>query len=165
MTGTEEGVERRTKSGRGRSAVLTCHKERADTYHFFCVPEPPRAYCKLASQLLSRHLEEREQMGWERGAERHRGSSQHSTLLCRFSPTGETRAETQAETAKAKKASKERMVKSDLRGRNPKTIGRNQSMRIIHGFRQFSPRHIVYIACHKGLCDSIAQSAEDGMYF
>ena len=81
-------------------------------------------------------------MGWERSTERHRGSSQHSTLLCRVSPTGETRAETQAETAKAKKASKERMVESDLRGRVPELAGMNQTMRNIHGFRRFfAPTH------------------------
>ena len=77
-------------------------------------------------------------MGWERGAERHRESfPAQYTAIHRVSPTGETRAETAAETAKAKKASKERMVKSDLTGRVPEKRGMNQSMRIIHGFRRF----------------------------
>ena len=60
---------------------------------------------------------------------------QQCSAMHAVSPTGKTRAETPAETAKAKKASKERMVKSDLRGRVPEKRGMNQSMRIIRGFR------------------------------
>ena len=76
--------------------------------------------------------------GVARGAERHQGSSQHSTLLCtEFHPQKKQERKRRPRQLTQKKASKERMVKSDSRGRVPEKRGMNQIMHIVHGFRRF----------------------------
>ena len=91
------------------------------------------------------------------GAERPRGSSQQCSAMHAVSPTGETKAETLAETATAKKARKEWMVKEQLerKGLRKRYVQDSLFSTIFRLGTSFTS------ASHEGLCDSIARSAED----